>query len=53
MFRQRDLKDQCLVIKIESAGIRIRDLATVDESILGDEIIVRQTEYKPFVVISI
>ena len=52
MIWQVNLENQRLVIKIISALIRIGELPTIQEPILGYEIIIAQTEDEPFVVVS-
>ena len=52
MIRQMNLEHQRLVVKIKAPVIRIREVSAVQEPILGNEVIVAETEHEPFVVIS-
>lgn len=51
MNRQSNLKHQCLILQVEPTLICILERATIHIPILRDEIIVADTEHKPFIVI--
>jgi hypothetical protein len=52
MIWEVDFEYQCLVIQVKPTLIRIREIPTIEKPILGDEIIVTETENKPFVIVS-
>lgn len=49
MIRQVYLENQRLVIEIIPTSIRIREVSTLQKSVLSDEIIVAETENKPLI----
>lgn len=50
LTRYPHFENQCLIIQIKSARIRISELSVIQESVLRDEIVVTETENKILVI---